>query len=395
MNEASKEISESDLINLLNDIHFDRIELGLRKVNFFDILQISKAEIRHSNFLGWLFDPNEAHGLKELVLKRTLRDIFSDERAVGLNALDADSIDYRNVEIKREWQNIDLLILIDGKIICIENKVDSKEHSNQLNRYKKIVQDNFPKRQIVFVFLTPQGDLPQDVNIGYIPYSYVRFNENLEKLMEIYGNTLNQKIQNYINDYISVLKRNIMKNDYLNELAIKLYKSHKTTLNFIFENMPDLEQEIHELFEQKVIESGWVLGSRNKGYVRFLTPSLNNIIPRYDSNNGWPLREAFLFEIDFFWTSKNALNIKTIISPGEDTKRDILKDVLSKVEGAQKPYGEKWISHFILKKKFEFEKMNELDEMERMTKINSIWSDVEELVNKVETAILNDGRMSK
>jgi hypothetical protein len=108
--EETNYVSESDLINLLNDINFERIDLELKESNFFEILKISRMEIRHSNFLGWLLDPNESHGLNELILVRFLRGVFSHEIAHNLNALDADKIDFRSVEIKREWQNIDLLI---------------------------------------------------------------------------------------------------------------------------------------------------------------------------------------------------------------------------------------------------------------------------------------------
>lgn len=396
MNDFDKKITDSDLINLLNEVSFDRIELGLKSANIFDILKISRAEIRHSNFLGWLFDPNEAHGLNELVLKRFLRDLFSDEKAKGLNALDADTLDYRNVEVRREWQNIDILILVDSKVICVENKVDTKDHSNQLKKYHEVVNEYFPEEEHIFVYFTPQGDPPTSTHEAYIPYSYIRFAENLEKLIEIHGSSLNNKILNYITDYLSVIKRTIMKNDALNELAVQLYKSHKATLDFIFENRPDEELKIRELFEEKVKKSGWVLGSKNKGYVRFLTPKLKDIIPTYKFSNGWPNKEAFLFEIDFFWSSnKKTLVFKTCISPGDDDTREILKDIISKVDGAMKPWGEKWICHFIKNQKFSWEKLEQLTEDEQRKEIDKILPDIEEIVLKVEEAILNDGRLTK
>lgn len=387
------EIAESDLVNLLNDVHFERIELGLRSANIFDILKISRAEIRHSNFLGWLLDPNENHGLKELVLNRFLRDIFSDEKAKELSVLDAETLDYSTVSLKREWQNIDLLIVVDQKVICVENKVDSKEHSNQLTRYKKIIEENFPKHEQVFVYLTPQGDHPTTEKEHYIPYSYERFAENLERILHVYGDTLNGKVSNYINDYLSVLKRNIMQNDKLNDLALKLYKSHKETLDFIFDNRPDVEQEFRELIRQKVIDSGWVLGSKNKGYVRFLTPKLKEIIPAYDYANGWPDREAFLFEIDFFWSNQKWFVLKPTIAPGDENVRAILTESIGKIENALTPWGKKWICHFIEKKKFDLERISELTHEERIEEIDKVWPMVEAMVVKIEGAILADGRL--
>ena len=57
--------------NLLNDIEFDELDLGLKKPNIFQILSITRAEIRHSNFLAWLLDPNESHKLGGLFLEKT------------------------------------------------------------------------------------------------------------------------------------------------------------------------------------------------------------------------------------------------------------------------------------------------------------------------------------
>ena len=39
---------------LLKDEDFDKLDLGLKNPNIFQILRISKNEIRHSNFLSWL-----------------------------------------------------------------------------------------------------------------------------------------------------------------------------------------------------------------------------------------------------------------------------------------------------------------------------------------------------
>ena len=50
-------------------------------------------------------------------------------------------------QIRKEWKNIDLLIIVkesDRKlVITIENKVLSNEHSDQLQRYRKIIEEEF------------------------------------------------------------------------------------------------------------------------------------------------------------------------------------------------------------------------------------------------------------
>ena len=143
--------------NLLNDIEFDELDLGLKKPNIFQILSITRMEIRHSNFLAWLLDPNESHKLGGLFLKRFLREVFSSNRFEDIDQVAVEGLDLSSTKVLREWSNIDILINVDGIIICIENKVGSKEHSNQLERYKKIVENQFPEHKKTFVYLNPDG----------------------------------------------------------------------------------------------------------------------------------------------------------------------------------------------------------------------------------------------
>ena len=95
--------------NLLKDEDFDRLDLGLKNPNIFQILRITKNEIRHSNFLSWLLDPNESHKLGDIFLKRFLREVFSSEKFDQIDQIDVEGMDLSKVEIEREWKNICLL----------------------------------------------------------------------------------------------------------------------------------------------------------------------------------------------------------------------------------------------------------------------------------------------
>ena len=128
---------------LLNNVDFEKLELELKTPNIFQILNISRTEIRHSNFLGWLLDPNGNHGLGKLFLLKFIREVATSEIATEIDELEISDLNFDNVEIRREWKDIDLLILFDTTVVCVENKIDSKDHSNQLLKYKEIVKDNF------------------------------------------------------------------------------------------------------------------------------------------------------------------------------------------------------------------------------------------------------------
>ncbi len=105
------------------------------KTNLFDILKISKVEIRHSNMLAWLLNPNESHGLSDSILRGFVRNIvksFRDDGAIPRELL----IDFKNFIVQREWHHIDIIAYSPEEkfILVIENKINTGEHDNQLKR---------------------------------------------------------------------------------------------------------------------------------------------------------------------------------------------------------------------------------------------------------------------
>jgi len=372
---------------LLNDIDFDKLELELKTPNIFQILSVARTEIRHSNFLGWLLDPNANHGLGKLFLTKFLRGISTSEVATELDEFNIEDLNYNNVEIRREWKNIDLLIIFDSLVICIENKIDSKDHSNQLAKYRKIINDTFNKRKKVFVYLTPTGEASttETEKQHYSLYSYEEIIEQLERLLEIHGKSLNISVNQYITDYLITIKRELMRNDELNELADKIYRNHKELIEFVFEHKSDFSTELYPIFEKKIIQSGWVMGSKNKGFAKFTTPELSKIIPR--KGKGWPLKENFLFEIDFFWTSKKA-TFKTIVSPSDNEIREIFRKALENIDGHKKPRGNKWLVHFQHAWKFDNDELEGANEQTILDILDNEWGEITEIVKKVEIELL-------
>ena len=100
----------------------NQLEKLLNKFNVFDVLKSAKTEIRHSNVLAWLLDPNESHNIGDKALKLFLESIPSD---VDLTSLINGSSKI-SVEVLREWEDIDISILIKSGskrfLIIIENK---------------------------------------------------------------------------------------------------------------------------------------------------------------------------------------------------------------------------------------------------------------------------------
>ena len=313
--------------NLLNDIEFDELDLGLKKPNIFKVLSISKKEIRHSNFLAWLLDPNESHKLGGVFLKRFLREVFSSNRFQDIDQIAVEGLELSTTRVLREWSNIDILINVDGVIICVENKVVSKEHSNQLERYKKIVENQFPSHKKTFVYLTPDGIDSETESDYYHPIGYDFIVESLEKILEVYEFSLNERVKHYISDYIETIKREIMGSDKLIETAQKIYENHRELFDFIIENKPHPSDRLIPILSKEINERGWVLGSCNSKYLRFYPNEIKDLIYINKIKNGWKNRESFLMEIVVYPPTQKIV-FKPVIAPCDENYDEKKIDVM-------------------------------------------------------------------
>jgi len=377
---------EKKLESVIRDHDFEMIGLSLMEPNIFRSLSIERMEIRHSNFIAYLLDPRESHGLGDVVIRKLLRDIFSDSKASTRDIFDADELDLRNIEIRREWRDIDILIILDHDIVVIENKVDAEDHTDQLKKYKEIAESAFPGKNIHYVYLTPYGNDPLDTEYGkiYINYSYEQMAEIIASILKLYGNRISQKIYFYLSDYLMTVKRKLLMNDKLNELAVKVYKAHKEAFDFIIENKPDPAAILNPFFLIAVRKAGFVEGSMNKGYVRFTTTKLKEKLPAI--GQGWSNREIFLFEIEYCWNKSSAI-FRACIAHSDDPIKETLHEMVKKSKHYKTPQGKKWLVFY--SKSFPFiasEMINE-DEKEIEKKVRDIFYEIQPVAEEISKLI--------
>jgi hypothetical protein len=314
---------EQSYSNLVLDSQFIELEWRQQQPNIFSALRIAHQEIRHSNFLGWLLDPKQTHGLGSKFLKLFLADVLKDNK-VQLSGIFAQS-NLGNATVLREWKNIDILIKLDRLVVTIENKVWSGEGNDQLRRYKEIVDSGFKSKNLVYVFLTPYGS-DSSMQDSYVNYSYQRIIWILELTLKSYKEGISVAVLVYINDYLETLKSVFMTNSESSNLARQIYLNHKDLFDYIYNHTPNPIRELHEYFSSKLSSFGWTKGSSFKNFVRFLPTSVNDFIPR--NGTSWN-RESLLFEIkiqadqiDFYFT----------IGPGDEETRKILKDTFKTLQ---------------------------------------------------------------
>ena len=84
-----------------------------------------------------VMDPSQSHKIGDIFLKKIFkRSFFLQINLKKLTKLMLKG-NLQNVKIYREWKNIDILIVLNETVVCVENKILTKEHSNQLERQKK------------------------------------------------------------------------------------------------------------------------------------------------------------------------------------------------------------------------------------------------------------------
>ena len=374
---------------LIKDINFDRLDLELKNPNIFQILKISNTEIRHSNFLSWLLDPSQSHKIGDIFLKRFLREVFSSDKFEKIDQIDVEGMNLSNVQIYREWKNIDILIVLNETVVCVENKILSKEHSNQLERYKKIVEENFPNLRKIFVYLTPFGEISENESDNYEPISYVFVVETLERILKVYNSSLNDLVKTYIKDYIIMIKRELMKTDESIELSKKIYQNHKELLDFIYENKPDLSDHFIKILKEEMRKRDWIEGSSTKHYIRFYTEKIKDFI-YYNKTikNGWKKNESFLFEIHVY-PPTNKFSFVTVISPSDPNyESEKIEKFLLEIDGSKNSKGEKWLINFRINSKIDYEEVSNLSDDEIRKFINDFFDKVSKIVQKVENKFI-------
>jgi hypothetical protein len=224
---------------LADNDELEQLSAQLATFNVFRVLKVEDAEIRHSNTLGWLLDPAESHGLGDVFLRRVLSNILlKSDPGIGLSAAEVELMDFTDIEVRREWKHIDVLV-IDRQnklVLLIENKVGSGEGPGQLARYRKTVGNEFPSFKLIPVYLTLEGDSSDDEDAQrYFAYSHARLLGVLERIVNQRRDQMPESVGTFLTHYTNTLRRLTMQDQALIELCQKIYRKHKEAVKLIVE----------------------------------------------------------------------------------------------------------------------------------------------------------------
>ncbi len=304
----------------------ERLEDLLSQFNIFEAIGAVWQELRHSDFLAFLLDPQENHGLGDVFLKRLLQKIWVDvdRSTIPISPIDLDMWSLDEIFVRREWQNIDILLEDETHqlAIIIENKIGTGEHSDQLERYyQQVCHLHSNWKNIFGLYLTPDGEQPS--HRAYLPINYELVCTLLENLANSRASTLGTDVLTAIKHYTQMLRRHIVENTEIDELCLRIYQKHRRALDLIYERRPD-RQETIRMFLFKLIEAEpeLILDDSGKTSIRFSVKDWE--VPILKQGKGWtPSGRILLFQ---FTNSIDKLKLALYIGPGpENTRQELFE----------------------------------------------------------------------
>ena len=228
-----------------NNYDLENLEAKLDEFNPFKVLKVDHYEIRHSNIISWLLNPKENHNLREAFLKKFLSEVIINNETLetDMNVFKAQELSFYDIEIYREWDNIDIfLVSKENKLaIIIENKIHANESKGQLDKYYNSIMEKYGSFEVIPVFLTLSGSEPTDKRYGTISYTQVL--NMLKFITSIQKENLSQKVYDFISYYLRTLEILTMEDEDIKILCKKIYREHKDALDLIYEYAEDTEFE--------------------------------------------------------------------------------------------------------------------------------------------------------
>lgn len=262
----TESISEDEIINNAK-LKLEALQNALggietektKTINIFDAVGMTTQEIKHSAFLAWLMDPKKPHNLQNIFLQAILKNLLNYEREVidiegyltnkqilGINSIE-DLQEFLNAnDLLVRTERVLTLDGDDGRIdiyiesekaktlIAIENKVFTSTHDDQLNRYVTEFNNRTDWKKI-FIYLTPTGDLPYNINGNYEKdWCILSYETVLDTVRAVLEDVHNTKLKSLMGDYIKMVDTNILKNNkQLKKLCDEIRKNHKEAIELL------------------------------------------------------------------------------------------------------------------------------------------------------------------
>lgn len=166
-----------DLETLLENVR-DSNAAYMETPNLFDY---ATSELSQDAFLCWLMSwSQESHRS----LDKPLHDAAVDFVSMIFNVHDYPVPKIEKIDITRQFKELDILTIVNGTYaILIEDKTYTKNHSNQLNRYREAVVKAHPNKVQLPIYykIADQSNYISVDEAGYFPFTRKRMLQILKR----------------------------------------------------------------------------------------------------------------------------------------------------------------------------------------------------------------------
>ena len=322
------------------DPELAQLEDMLAEFDAFALLGVSTSEETHSKILAWLLDPRENHSAGDFFLTEFLLETkaATDEQVRA--------IDWSETSVQREWRNLvdgktgflDILILnARASFACaIENKIFSEEHGQQLTRYRQALNQEYGSSHRSHLFVSPRGTTPKcpKEQRFWTPIDYGTILRVVEKTLECGVDRQDRAVIAFLQQYATTLRRRIVPDTSLKQLATKIYLRHKEAIDLIYRYKDSYYlDDLREICKEAIgLRESWrLIGERDQEKLMGFIDTSWKKFSVFDTGTGWLPDTDSILMLDFDFREIGQLNLLLTIASAD--KEDVRKPLFDKTQG--------------------------------------------------------------
>ena len=207
-----------DLRNLIDDPRFLRYHAAVvkpRTFNPFDVLRYSDYEIRHSNVLAWLLQPDGTHGIGGAFIRDFTAALNDEAKRQGIPPVPVpSSFEADNIRVERELDYVDITLFFEKEraVVAIENKTDetAPEYAEQVRGYEKTLRNKYRGKYdaIQSVLLTTSRE-PGASGGHFIHMSWTRVRDLVNSIRERerFQSEEGERVRAFLGQYLEIVAR--------------------------------------------------------------------------------------------------------------------------------------------------------------------------------------------
>lgn len=192
-----------------------------------NIFDWATSELSQDAFLSWLAACADSNRTVNERLRETGKAFI--KKCFALHAIELRD-EILSVKIQKQYKKTDILIRIndDKYVIVVEDKVNTSDHNNQLQRYKNSIQSDFGNSQLVFIYYKTfyETSWNADEKAGFKRFT-------IEEMLEILKSGLESKSEILIGYYNRLTQINSLQKDFTKLLNRKDDESWKGFFNLL------------------------------------------------------------------------------------------------------------------------------------------------------------------